>query len=370
MEQTAREPARGGGVTVGLRPAADPEVIELDATATIDDLAGEWRELAAAVEGSSYFQTPDWILGWWETLGGRPSTRLAAWRTPDGRLDALVALSRDRERLHHVAPISIPVYANTGSGMGAADHCGWLVGARHAEAVGAWISETIDSSPLLVRSADRDWPGAEVLPAGARVVDTIACPRLTLGGGDEGPSPSFVRQLRRFTGRLAREGVRIEIVPATAVDDALLDALFALHADRRRRRGGSTFGLEQLAFHRRLLARAGTGRGPEAVIARHEGGDVVGVLYGFRWRDTFAAYQSGWDPRHARHGLGNVLLLHALDHAVAQGVRTFDFLRGTEPYKYRFGARDRRDSTWLVSRGAAGAVLDARYRLRNGIKQP
>ena len=77
----------------------------------------------------------------------------------------------------------------------------------------------------------------------------------------------------------------------------------------------------------------------------------MGVLYGFWWRDTFAAYQSGWDRAYARDGLGNVLILHALEFAAADGARSFDFLRGTEPYKYRFGARDRWDRTWLVPAG-------------------
>jgi hypothetical protein len=41
-----------------------------------------------------------------------------------------------------------------------------------------------------------------------------------------------------------------------------------------------------------------------------------------------------------------------------------DFLRGGEPYKYRFGARDHWDHTWLVPRGPAGALLALRHRAR------
>jgi CelD/BcsL family acetyltransferase involved in cellulose biosynthesis len=98
-------------------------------------------------------------------------------------------------------------------------------------------------------------------------------------------------------------------------------------------------------------------------VARHDR-DIVGVLYGFWWRDTFAGYQSGWDRRYVRDGLGNVLVLQALERAAEQGARTFDFLRGTEPYKYRFGACDRWDRTWLVPHGPSGAALSARDRLR------
>jgi CelD/BcsL family acetyltransferase involved in cellulose biosynthesis len=93
------------------------------------------------------------------------------------------------------------------------------------------------------------------------------------------------------------------------------------------------------------------------------------VLYGFWWKDTFAAYQSGWHPRFARDSMGSVLVLHALERAGEDGARTFDFLRGNEPYKYRFGARDRWDRTWLVPRGAAGALLAARNRVRDRLQR-
>jgi CelD/BcsL family acetyltransferase involved in cellulose biosynthesis len=276
-----------------------------------------------------------------------------------------VALSRDHERLHRRLPVAVPVYANAGSGVGVADHCGGLVPAERAAEVGAWITEAIGGRALLVRGADPGW-SAGPLPSDARVVDTSACPRveLPLANRGAGPSPAFVRQLRRFTRRLEREEVRFEWVAPGRVDERLLATLFELHAQSRARRGVSDFGIEHLAFHRRLVELSGPGRGPAAVVARHDE-EVAGVLYGFWWKDTFAGYQSGWDPRFARHSIGSVLVLHALERAGEEGARTFDFLRGSEPYKYRFGARDRWDRTWLVPRGTAGALVAARHRVRD-----
>ncbi len=340
-----------------------PEVLDLEGVARLGTVRDEWLELASRLEDSSYFQTPDWVLAWWDTLGSRPRTRLAVWRSPGGQLEAIVALSRGRERLHRRLPFTVRVCENTGSGVGAADHCSWLVPTHRAEEVSAWLTEATSGSALLVRSAAPDWP-AEILPAGARVVDATACPRVTLPVSAEsgGPSGDFVRQLRRFTRRVAREGVSFEWVPPEQVDDRLLAALFDLHAHGRPEGDGS-FGVEQLAFHRRLVASAEPGHGPAAVVARR-GDRIAGVLYGFWWRHTFAAYQSGWDRSYARHGLGNLLILHALEFAAREGARSFDFLRGTEPYKYRFGAHDEWDRTWLVPRGPAGALLVARHRLR------
>ena len=62
--------------------------------------------------------------------------------------------------------------------------------------------------------------------------------------------------------------------------------------------------------------------------------------------------------------MSSVLVLHALERAADDGAHAFDFLRGSEPYKYRFGACDPCDRTWLVPRGPAGALLASRHRLR------
>jgi CelD/BcsL family acetyltransferase involved in cellulose biosynthesis len=367
MGKGPRRAAQGAGIATGASQHERPEVVDLDGSARLEGLDRDWLELAGRVEGTSYFQTPDWVLAWWETIAGRPPTRIATWRAPSGRLEAVVALSRTRERLHRRLPVTVPVYANAGSGAGAADHCGWLVPAECAEQVGAWVAKAIGRCTLLVRGADPDWSG-RALPTGARVVDATACPRVELPLADRGagPSPAFVRQLRRFTRRLEREGVRFEWVAPGWVDERLLTTLFELHAHGRARRGGSTFGVEQLAFHRRLAERSGPGRGPAAVVARREEA-IVGVLYGFWWQDTFAGYQSGWDPTFARHSMGSVLVMHALERAADEGAHTFDFLRGREPYKYRFGARDRCDRTWLVPRGPAGALLTMRHRVRDRV---
>jgi CelD/BcsL family acetyltransferase involved in cellulose biosynthesis len=320
------------------------------------ELESEWLDLAERHADSSYFQTPDWVMSWWETVAGRPPTQVAVWRDGSGRLDALVALSRVRERVHRRLPFTVPVYANAGSGAGDADHCAWLGAPRSHAAVAEWVSEAIAGSSLVVRAAAADWP-ARSLPEGAREVAATACPLvplpLTAAGGQ--PSKELVRQLRRFTRRLARKGVDFEWVGPPGLDDPLLDSLFALKPE--------FFDDTRRAFHRRLARRADRRRGPAAVVARR-GDRVVGVLYGFWWHDVFAAYQHAWDREFARDGLGNVLVLHALELAGDHGARGFDFLRGAEAYKYRFGAHDVWDRTWLVPRGTGGALLAAAARAR------
>jgi CelD/BcsL family acetyltransferase involved in cellulose biosynthesis len=345
-----------------------PQVIDLVDPTRLGRLVADWLELADRLGETSYFQTPDWVLGWWEHIAGRPRTRLATWRDPSGRVDALVALSRDSERLHRRIPVALPVYVNAGSGRGAADHCGWLVSPERRDEVSAWVTQVVGAGGLLLRGSD-PLTGRPPIPADARVVEATSCPRMALSEVQAlERSPGFRRQLERFSRRLHDEGVRFEWMPSGTLDEQVVARLFELHARARAKQGKDTsFDRAQLAFHHDLLGRAAPERGPAALIARH-GDEVVGVLYGFRWKDVFAAYQSGWDARFARHSLGSVLIFQAARLAPADGVCTLDLLRGSEPYKYRFGAVDRSDCTWLWPRGPAGVLLTARYRARQRLR--
>jgi CelD/BcsL family acetyltransferase involved in cellulose biosynthesis len=51
-------------------------------------------------------------------------------------------------------------------------------------------------------------------------------------------------------------------------------------------------------------------------------------------------YLGGFDPRFAALSPGALLLAHAIEEAAREGAAGFDFLRGGETYKYRWGARD------------------------------
>jgi len=52
----------------------NPETIRLDDLSQLSDVSDEWVRLMARIPETSYFQTPDWVLGWWQTIGGMPPT--------------------------------------------------------------------------------------------------------------------------------------------------------------------------------------------------------------------------------------------------------------------------------------------------------
>jgi CelD/BcsL family acetyltransferase involved in cellulose biosynthesis len=72
-------------------------------------------------------------------------------------------------------------------------------------------------------------------------------------------------------------------------------------------------------------------------------GQKVASMLNFDYKDAILVYNSGYDPQRYSHlSTGIVLLAYCIQHAIELGRARFDFLRGDEPYKYRFGAKDTR----------------------------
>ncbi len=69
-------------------------------------------------------------------------------------------------------------------------------------------------------------------------------------------------------------------------------------------------------------------------------GTHVASSFCLNYRNKIYLYNSGYDPEHSYLSPGVVLTAYLIREAIDAGRSEFDFLRGREPYKYRFGAKD------------------------------
>lgn len=339
-----------------------PDVqIRIEAIGDADSVIDDWRDLVARTAGS-YFQLPDWILAWWSTDGGRPPTTLAAWTGSEG-LEAIAVTSEVRERLHPRLPFGVRTIVNTGSGRGAADHLGFPSLPHRRSDVGEWLAA---SGRTTMRLSNLSPDQLDRLPARAIVSDEVRCPRLAIGeGATFGRSASYRRQVRVKIRRAGDAGVTFRYVPPTAFSVDVLDDLIRLHELRWSERDAtSAFDRSKLELHRHLVPTAAEGRGPAAVVAEGPGGDTVAVVYGVVHGATFAFFQSGWDPAWSDLGLGTVTHAVAFDLLAEAGCTVYDFLRGDEEYKYRFGAADMVDTSMVVPNGIGGRLLGLKSTLQ------
>jgi CelD/BcsL family acetyltransferase involved in cellulose biosynthesis len=68
-------------------------------------------------------------------------------------------------------------------------------------------------------------------------------------------------------------------------------------------------------------------------------GQRTAAMLNFDYQNQILVYNSGYDPeQYAALSPGIVLLSHCIQNAIERGRSRFDFLRGDEEYKFRFGA--------------------------------
>lgn len=66
----------------------------------------------------------------------------------------------------------------------------------------------------------------------------------------------------------------------------------------------------------------------------------VAYLLSFHYNDTLYLYNAAYDPGYSSLSPGIVAITYCLEDTISRGIQRFDFLRGDETYKYRFGAHD------------------------------
>jgi CelD/BcsL family acetyltransferase involved in cellulose biosynthesis len=127
---------------------------------------------------------------------------------------------------------------------------------------------------------------------------------------------------------------------------------FQLHAMRWRTRWqpGVLFGRAVQAFHRQA-ARDLRADGTLRLHALKLDGKTVASLYCFTYNETGSYYLSGFDPALSKNSVGTLLTAKAMETALLEGCREFDFLRGMEPYKYRWGCVNRENYRILLPGG-------------------
>jgi CelD/BcsL family acetyltransferase involved in cellulose biosynthesis len=141
-----------------------------------------------------------------------------------------------------------------------------------------------------------------------------------------------IRRLRRKLA--ARHPTRFFVWRDANSLDRAVDELARLHRKRWQGTGASeSFASAQyLGFHRGVV-KACFMRGWLRLYCLQVGGQLVAMLYTYRFRNRIYLMQAGFDPAYASFSIGFVLLGHALEHAIQEGNEVFDFLRGEHRYK-------------------------------------
>lgn len=313
-----------------------------DDPAAFAALARRWRTLVDRDPAASVFHTPQYLSLWWTEFGAGASPRiveiadgdemrgiaaLALW--PDGRL----TFAGDHDTTDYRGPASAPEDRDEIAGAVLA-----------AVADDPWTTFEMDGL-----AADSGW--IEALTAAAKdagysVSETAheACPRLAI------PNASFEEYLASLSGKLRHEIGRkarrlerdagaftIRLSTEQTLDDDL-DKFFAMHRTSEGQKG--RFMHEGMASFFGNFGWMLFSQGWLRLAVLEIGGEPWAGVYAFRSGDSWDVWNSAFDHTRRELAPGMVLMGECIRLAAEEGCTGFDFLRGTEPYKYRFGAVD------------------------------
>ncbi len=312
---------------------------QVTTTEKLEALRSEWHGLWSDASAATPFSSPDWLIPWWRHLG-------------QGRLSVLAL--RDGDRLIAVMPCAerqsaLPRWALLGEG-----HSDYLDGTfadgfeqPALETVLDWLARAgynrFDITDLNERSGLLNAP----CPAGWQTEKSLhnVCPVVTLPATQTDLNVMLpahqLRNIRYYFARARQLGeVRFECATEETFA-SLFRAFFLLHRARWTERGetGVLADAKLEQFHLEA-ARAFVERKILRLYVLYINEGIAGAIYTFTHRRRAYCYLAGFDPEYKSISPGTLLIAHTIETALAEGCEAVDFLRGNEPYKYFWGAKD------------------------------
>lgn len=336
-------------------------------------LADDWDRTHRAAATASVFNGWAWQHEWWKVYGGdQPLRVLVAGEA--GRTLGIAALYIQRARVAGVTVRQLRFVGTGGDtypdGMGPVIAAG-ASEADTARALGDAALRLPGWDVLLLGDMDPQPDFQAAIQEGALqsgfsvrtgVAQRISFMRLPATWGELLSSRSAdrryrIRKLRKTL--CAATAARFFVWDDPSTLDEGIDRLIHLHRKRweAARESGSFATRRYCDFHRAVM-KACAARGELRLYCLELAGSVVAMYYAYRFRDGIYLMQSGFDPAFAHLRAGSVLLGYAVEHAIAEGNRVWDFLRGDHQYKREWAGAEERSTAFVnVRRPTIAASL-------------
>lgn len=337
-------------------------------------LRDEWNALLERAHHKSAFLKHQWMSAWWERIGaGARDLFVLLARDGHGRLVGVLPLCRQvhgrglfaRRALHFLgswpeAPEHLDAIVEASGAAGIVEALVTALGGLRSEYDAIELLDLADKSllaPALARlsasagHACRTWVWQE-------------CPYISLAGTYDKYLMTLTQKhrykVRLFAKRLAAaHKVEVEVATEPAQVGPALEEMFRLHAMRWTLKTDDVSGFDDPkvhAFHR-LAAEKLAADGAIRIFLLRCDGRAVAACYCLVHGGRMYFFQPGFDPAFRKLHVGKVLLARAIERCYAEGLEEFDFLRGTEEYKFDWTAQKRptRACNVALSMGAKGA---------------
>jgi CelD/BcsL family acetyltransferase involved in cellulose biosynthesis len=350
-----------------------------------------WTALLTDIPDVPIFLTWEWVSTWWRRYGqDRALWVLTAWDDA-GRLVGLVPWMRV---CHHLGPLCLRRIAFAGSWFTYRVHLDVIARPDEKEAVCAAFLAYLDThrkewDVLDLEGLAQDSVLKRHLATAKglyRERKALICPFTPLPGDwDTYQMNSLSAKKRRNLSyrrrRLERDHSGQVVFHRVTEADELPQAMDSLGALNRKRWHAEDLATSFdnscfVAFHREMAALA-LQRGWLCLYQLKVADQVIAASYGFRYRDVFYGYQTGFDLDWGRYSPGRLIIAHVIQEAIKEQAHELDMLGGVYEHKFSWTDKARVEphlslsTNWRGHLWSVGAALFdvARFRGRKVLPQ-
>jgi CelD/BcsL family acetyltransferase involved in cellulose biosynthesis len=319
----------------------------------LETLRANWTDLLEPYSLASTFCTPEWLISWWRSFGKDQELLVAGFFNQASQLVGLAPLSVTPVRV--VPAVSLRLLRLMGDGSHDSDNLDLPVRPGFEDRFAESLLHFLKSQRTLwdfceLNTMPPRSPGANALRQllekekwivvqNDRPASAIALPATW---------EDYLQRLSaKERGKITYYGKRLEKKYQTrfykceneAQLSGCLETLFRLHQSRWQTAGQpGSFGSSARRQFYSDLGRVLLAQGLLEFWLVDVNGQPAAAQFGFRFRNTVAQLQEGYDRKYSTDSVGYVLRARVLQELISQGVRTYDFLGGADESKLRWGA--------------------------------
>lgn len=306
------------------------------------DLQSEWLELLGRSVTNYVFQSPQFQGAWWSTLG-EGDLRIITVRTSEGKLIGLAPLyiqlnEKGKNEVCFVGCVNVSDYLDI------------LVDNQYQQEVYDALANCLSNEftdwqclflcSLPENSPTRQWLKNTFPKATEQEQDVspfIQLPKTWddyLAQIDRKQRHEIKRKMRR----VSETSHTYEMITSAEDARAAMSDFISLHkASSTEKR--DFWDENHLRFFNTFIPAAGAAGWLKLYFLKI-GDTRTAAMLVFDYNNQFLLYNSGFNPNEYKNlSTGNVLTAYTIQQAIKEQKSIYDFLRGNEEYKFRFGAK-------------------------------
>jgi len=317
-------------------------------------LRDEWTKLLDRSPICSPFLTWEWLYSWWIDYGQK-----------DPNKTLTIVLGKEGDNIKNILPgyikrekigrMKVNIFYFLGSEYESSDYLEIITmddqNSAHVTEIFDWLISTKRIDIIRLYNVLEDRPILKYLKyfCNERGFDYHfnphrICPFISIQGDYENYLSSFSKKKRykiRWYARQLFQKFRAEFSWLHAHDETKIEKsikqLFELHRKRFQRKNEDTKFQYELrgAFHMKVSKQL-LSRGILRLFQLMVDGVPIAMAYGFEYKGELFIYQVGMDPDWKKQSAGQVLYDKIIRYCFNNRLNRLDFMRGGDPYKFRW----------------------------------